>query len=220
MQRDAITTPKQLAIPVRARGVVVDLIAIANGEAGVGAVPPDRALHEPRKRCRERWIELASVDVRCQQMKDFSASSRPVASIPVRVVTAQPVEDPSSVQEIVDEGVDSDKGRSDFDPQRPSAAGCQQQVRHGHRQHLVGNAVDVPERANDRFAQGREPVRGLEIHCAQLRINPADKIIIGDISHEQEQAVRHLVEAPVPERVPRQRAAADVAGLRARAGSL
>ena len=198
--------------------VVVDLIAIANGEAGLGAVPPDRALHEPRKRRRERWIELAGVDVGCKEMENFSAPSRPVASIPVRMVSAQPVEDPGSVQEIVDEGVDSHEGRADFDPQRPSAACCQQQVRQRHRQHLVGNAIDVPERADDRFAQGSEPVRGLGIHSTQLPINPADEIIIGDIPHEQKQAVRHLVEAAVPERVPRQRAAVDVAGLSTRAG--
>ena len=119
-QRDAITAPKQLAIPVVARGVVVDLIAVANGEAGLGAVPPDRTLHEPRKRRRKSRIELAGVDVGCKEMENFSASSRPVASIPVWVVSAQPVENPGSVQEIVDEGVDRHEGRADFDPQRPS----------------------------------------------------------------------------------------------------
>ena len=182
MQRDAITAPKQLAIPVLARGVVVDLIAVANGEAGFGAIPPDRALHEPRKRRRERWIELAGVDVGGKEMENFSTSSRPVASIPVWVVSSQPVEDPGSVQEIVDEGVDSHKGRADFDPQRPSAAGCQQQVRQPHRQHLVGDAVHVPERADDRFAQGSEPVWCLGIHGIQLPINPPDEVRVGNIA--------------------------------------
>jgi hypothetical protein len=59
----------------------------------------------------------------------------------------------------------------------------------------------------------------LGIHSAQLSVNPADEIIIGNIPHEQKQAVRHLVEAAVPERVARQRAVVDVAGLSARAGS-
>ena len=151
-------------------------------------------------------------------MENFGASSRPVASIPVWVVSAQPVEDPGSVQEIMDEGVDSHKGRADLDPPRPSVACSQQQVRHRHRQHLIGNAVDVPQRADDGLTQGSEPVRGLEIHSTQLRVNPTDKIIIGNIPHEQKQTVRHLVEAAVPERVTRQRAGIDVAGLSTRAG--
>ena len=102
MQRDAITAPKQLAMPVRARGVVVDLIAVADGEAGLGAIPPDRALHEPRKRCGERRIELAGVDLGRDQMKNLSAPSRPVAPVPVRMVGAETVQDPGSVQEIMD----------------------------------------------------------------------------------------------------------------------
>jgi hypothetical protein len=65
-QSYAITVAKELAMPVVATRVVVDTIAVANVEAVFGAVPPDRALHEPRKRCRESWIELASIDVRRQ----------------------------------------------------------------------------------------------------------------------------------------------------------
>ena len=62
-QSYAITAAKQLAMPVVATGVVVDAIAVANVETVLGAVPPDCALHEPRKRRREGWIELPSIDV-------------------------------------------------------------------------------------------------------------------------------------------------------------
>jgi hypothetical protein len=62
-QCDAITAAKQLAMVVVATGVVVDPIAVADGEAVLGAIPPDRALHEPRKRRRKRWIELAGINV-------------------------------------------------------------------------------------------------------------------------------------------------------------
>ena len=47
---DAITAAKQLAMPVVATGVVVDAIAIANGEAVPSAIPPDRVLHGRRDR--------------------------------------------------------------------------------------------------------------------------------------------------------------------------
>ena len=115
-------------MPVVATGVVVDAIAVANVEAVLGAVPPDRTLHEPRKRRREGRIELASVDVGGEQTENVGASSRPVAPVSVRMVGAQPPQDPGSVQEIMDQGVDSHEGRADFDPQRPSLAGAQQQV--------------------------------------------------------------------------------------------
>jgi hypothetical protein len=63
MQCDAITAPKQLAMPVVALAVVGDLIAVADAKAILGAVPPDRALHEPRKRLGEGAIELPRVDL-------------------------------------------------------------------------------------------------------------------------------------------------------------
>jgi hypothetical protein len=68
-------------MPVVATGVVVDAIAVANGEAVLGAIPPDRALHEPRKRCREGRIELASIDVRREQAENACAPSRLVALV-------------------------------------------------------------------------------------------------------------------------------------------
>ena len=66
--------------------------------------------------------------------------------------------------------------------------------------------------------QGSEPIRRLGIHRTQLLVDPADEIAIGNIPHEQEQAVRHLVEAAVPQRMAGQGAGVDVAGLRARVG--
>jgi hypothetical protein len=51
-----------------------------------------------------------------------------------------------------------------------------------------------------------------------LPINPADEIVIGDIPHEQEQAVRHLVQPAVPQRVAGEGAGVDMTGLRTRVG--
>ena len=212
-QSYAITAAKQLAMPVVATGVVVDAIAVANVEAVLGAIPPDRALHEPRKRRREGRIELASIDVRRQQPENAGAPSRPVAPVSVRMIGAQPPQDPGSVQEIMDQGVDGHEGCADFDPQRPSLAGAQQQRRQRHRQDLVGHPIDVAQWANDGLAKGSEPVRRVGIHRPQLPINPADEIVIGDVPHEQEQAVRHLVEAAVAQRVAGQGASIEVPGL-------
>ena len=122
------------------------------------------------------------------------------------------------MQEIMDEGVNGDERRADFEPQRLSLSGGQQQVRHCHRQNLVGHPVDVPQRADDGFTKGGEPIRSLGIHAIQLPINPTHEIVIRNISHEQEQAVCHLVQAAITQWVAGQGTGVDVAGLRAGAG--
>jgi len=109
-----------------ATSVIIDAIAIADVEAVLGAVPPDRALHKPRKRRREGRIELTSIDVGREDTEDFCAPSRLVAFGAVRMVGAQPLQDPGSVQEIMDQGVNGYQVRADFEPQRPSLSGAQQ----------------------------------------------------------------------------------------------
>jgi hypothetical protein len=50
----------------------------------------------------------------------------------------------------------------------------------------------------------------LGIHRTELCIDPADEIAVGDIAHEQEQAVGHLVQVAVAQRLARQWAGGDV----------
>jgi hypothetical protein len=125
-QSYAITAAKQLAMPVLATGIVVDAIAVADAEAVPGAIPPDRVLHEPRERRREGRIELASINARGEQTENAGAPSRLIALVSIRMVGAQPPQDPGSMQEIVDQGVDRHESCADFDPQRPLLAGAQQ----------------------------------------------------------------------------------------------
>ena len=57
-----ITMTTNLAIDVVARLPIIDPIAVADVEARLGAVPPDRVLDEPRKRLRKPGIELPGID--------------------------------------------------------------------------------------------------------------------------------------------------------------
>lgn len=198
---------------VVARGVVVDAIALADVEAILGAIPPDCALHEPRKCRREGWVELSSINLGREQAENSGASSRLIATSSVRVVGTEPPQDPGSVQEIMDQGVDGDERRADFEPQRLSVPGAQQQVGHCHRQHLVGHPIDVSQRSDDGLTKGGEPIRGLGIDASQLAVDPAHEIVIRNIPHEQEQTVRHLVQAAVAQWVAGQGAGVDVTGL-------
>ena len=62
-QNYTITTTTNLAIDVIARLAIINAIAVADVEAGLGAVPPNRVLDEPGKRLRKPGIELPGVDL-------------------------------------------------------------------------------------------------------------------------------------------------------------
>ena len=115
-QRYAITAPKQLAVPIVATIGVIDPIAIANVEAVLGAIPPDRALHEPWKGLGEGTIELACVDLGREEAQNVSAPAGPIASVAVRMAGTEPTQDPGTVQEIMDQCVDGYERRADFEP--------------------------------------------------------------------------------------------------------
>ena len=51
-----------LTVDVHARLSIIDPIAVADVEARLGAVPPNRMLKEPRKRLRKPRIELPGID--------------------------------------------------------------------------------------------------------------------------------------------------------------
>ena len=90
VHRYAITAPKQLAMAVAARIVVGDPIAVADAKAVLGAIPPDRTLHEPRKRLGERAIELACVDLGGEETENVSAPAGPIAPVAIRMASTQP----------------------------------------------------------------------------------------------------------------------------------
>ena len=57
-----VAAPVQPAIAVLARLAVVDAIAVANVKAGLGAVPPDCMLDEPRENLREAAVEAPGIE--------------------------------------------------------------------------------------------------------------------------------------------------------------
>jgi len=113
-------------MPIVAMGGVVDTIAIANVATIRGAITPDRALHEPRKRLGEGRIKLPRIDLGCEQAENVSASSWPIAAEAVEVVGGQTPQDTGSVQEIMNERIYCYEGCAGFKPQWPSLAGCEE----------------------------------------------------------------------------------------------
>ena len=139
-------------MPVLAPIPVIEPIAVADVEALLAAIPPDRELHEPGEDRREGTVELPGVDLAGNLPDNVGAAAWPVTAGPVWMASLEPAQDPGPVQEIVDQGIDRDQVHADFQPPRANISGTNQNARQGHGEHLVRNAVDIPQRFDQAIA--------------------------------------------------------------------
>ena len=103
-QHDTITHQAHSAILALTPPVIVDTIAVANVEAVLGAVLPDRVLNEPGKGLRKRWIELPGIDPLGHGLNNVRAAAGPVATGAIQVVRVKPSENAGPVQKVVTVG--------------------------------------------------------------------------------------------------------------------
>jgi len=87
---------------------VINSVAIANAEALLAAIAPDCELHEPRKYLWKGPVELPSVDPLGNQANDIGTAARQVTAGTVGVAGFEPPQDSSSMQKIMDQGIDGD----------------------------------------------------------------------------------------------------------------
>ena len=106
-----------LAIDVHARLAIINPIAVADVEARLGAVPPDRMLDEPRKRLRKTWIELLGIDPLCHGIYNVGAAASLVAGCTIRMVGLESAKDAGPDQKVVRQGVDGNHAAADFVPE-------------------------------------------------------------------------------------------------------
>src|ERR1019366_2693375 len=125
--------------------VIVDLIAVADIETGLGAVPPNRALNEPGKCLGKPWIEPAGINGRSNPDENVSAAAWPVAGRAIRMASREPVQDSGSMKEVVNQGIDGDEAGTNVEPTGAGCPGPHQQGRHRHGDDLVGNPIDMPK---------------------------------------------------------------------------
>ncbi len=131
-------------MPVLAPMAVIEPVAVADVEALLAAIAPDRELDEPGEDLRETAVELTSIDLCGNQPHNIGAAIWPVAAGAVGMGRVEPSQDPGPMQEIVDQGIDGDQVHPNFQPPRANVSGADQNVREAHRQDLVSNAVDIP----------------------------------------------------------------------------
>ena len=173
-------------MPVLAPIPVIEPIAVADVEALLAAIPPDRELYEPGEDLREGTVELPGVDLAGNQPDNVGAAAWPVAAGPVWMASLEPAQDPGPVQEIVDQGIDRNQVHTDLQPLGANVSRADQDAGQRHRQHLVGNAVDVAQWLNQSRAHLRQRVCGaLVVHLVEAVIDPADQVAIGNVANEQ-----------------------------------
>ena len=185
-------------MPVLAPMPVIDPVAVADVEALLAAIPPDRELDEPGENLRETTVELPRVDLAGDQPDNVGAAAWPVTAGTVRMGSLEPGQDPGPVQKIVDQGIDRDQLHANFEPARANVSSADQNARHRHCQDLVRNAVDVAHRLDQANARLRQGVwsAGL-VRLVEAVIDPADQVAIGNVANEQEQAVGNLIQVAV-----------------------
>ena len=187
IQNYTITITTNLAINVIARLAIINAIAVAHVEAGLGAEPPNRVLDEPGKRLRKPGIELPGVDPGRHGRDDVGAAASLVAGRAIRMVGIEPCQDAGADQKVVHQGVDGNHAGAYLLPEAQAFGGGQQDARQGHSQDLVRDAIDLPERSNQSFPQSGQPVgAGWVVGILELLVDPADQIAIGNVANEQE----------------------------------
>ena len=135
-------------MPIFAPMAVVEPVAVADVEALLAAIPPNRELHEPGKYLRETAVELPSVDLAGDPANGIGAAAWPVAARAVGMGGLEPSQDPGPVQEIVDQGIDRNQVHADFQPPWANVSGADQDAGQCHGQDLVGDPVDVAQWLN------------------------------------------------------------------------
>lgn len=172
-------------MPILATGGIVDPIAITNGEAALGAIPPDRALDKPWKRRRESRIELAGINLGGDEANDADTAFGAIASWAIGVLGIEAAQNAGSLQKIVDQPVNGDHPRPDLRPTRPTLACAKQQIGQRHAEHFVRDAVNAAQRFEQRHAHGFEPIWSRRVvGGGELSLDPGHEIAVGNVANE------------------------------------
>ena len=163
---------------------VIEPVTVADVEALLAAIPPNGELHKARKYLREGAVELPSINLLGDQANDFGTAAWPVAAGAIRMGGLEPVQDTSSVQKVVHQGIDRDQVHADFEPVGTDAASADQNAGQCHRQHLIRNPVNIAQWLDQGIVGEGIMRRGRVVGLVQLVINPADQVSFSDIANK------------------------------------
>ena len=115
-----------LAVYVGARLAIIYAIAVADIEARLGAVPPDRVLNEPRKRLGKFGIELPGINPLRHCLYNVSAAASLVAGCTIRMIGLESCQDAGADQKVMHQGIDGNHAGADLVPEVQALRGGQQ----------------------------------------------------------------------------------------------
>jgi hypothetical protein len=200
---------------------VINLIAVADVETLLGAVVPDRVLNKTRKRPWKAPVELPGVDLLGDRFGDFGAAAGPIAGEAIGVIGSEPAQDPGPVQEIVHQRVDRDHAAANLEPPTPITSRAEKQLSQRHRQHFVGNAVDLFQRVKQGRSHSGQPVGPGELGGGiQTPVDPTDEVAASNVANEEMQRVGSLIQPTVAQPVIGQGAVRQMFGLGAGVSAL
>ncbi len=169
-----------------ARCAIIDAVAVAKVEAALSAEAPNRHLHEAGEHGRAARVQHACVDGLSRLLDQVGAATWRIAAGAINVLNPVFMKDASTMHPVMNERVDGDHRGSGRDPALASRISAQQNVGEGHRQHLIGDALNPAQR----FQQGCSHLldateSGWVISQLQLLIDPADEIAATDIASKK-----------------------------------
>ena len=112
-----------LALHVHARLPIINPIAVADVEARLGAVPPNRVLDEPRKRLRKPEIELPGINPLRHRINNVSATASLVAGCAISMVGLKSCQDAGADQKVVHQGVNGNHAGANLVPEAHALRG-------------------------------------------------------------------------------------------------
>ena len=203
----------QLTLYIVTAFSIIDAIAVADVEAVLRAVFPDRPLHKAWKGLRVGAVEFSRIDPLRDRCDDLGAAAGPVAGRAIGMAGIEPVQNAGAMQEIVHKSVDRDHAGPDLGP-GASQRDTEKQARQRHHQHLVGDAVDFLQWGKDRHPHCGKPAQSCGLAGSlQVPVDPAREITIGDIANEQVEGKGRLIEPAIAQPILGQRALRQVLGL-------
>jgi hypothetical protein len=158
-------------------------------------------LNKSREVCGILRTKTASVDFSRNGSKNVGAAPRPITANPVAVSRLEAVQNPRSMQKVMNQGVDGNHLAACLEPIGPRSGRRHQDLRKGHGEHFIGNPKYAAHRNHECLLPDKAGLGAYVPDIVQLSIDPAEKIAACDVADKEIEAVCRLIQSPVPQPV-------------------
>ena len=122
---------------------IIDVVAIADIETGLGAELPNDILEKPRIVGGGSRFDRLEIDRLGELVENDRTASLAIAGLPISMGMAIGREDAGPMEEVVDQAVDDDERPTECQPAGLRPTGGNEQARQGHRGKLRADPIDL-----------------------------------------------------------------------------